>query len=366
MKYIDEYRDSEGVRLYAERIAHTATKPWRIMEICGGQTRSIVRFGIDQLLPKEIELIHGPGCPVCVTPIEMIDKAIRIASMEDVIFCSFGDMMRVPGSMKDLFAVKAEGGDVRMVYSPMDAVELAKKDPEKEIVLFAVGFETTAPANAMAVYQARQLGLENFSALVSHVLVPPALEALLSSEESRIDGILAAGHVCTVMGLSEYAPIAQKYKVPIVATGFEPLDLLEGIHNCVLQLQMGLHYTQNSYARTVRSRGNEEAQTLIREVFQVIPRKWRGLGEIPSSGLGLRERYADFDAEKRFEVGDIAVDEPEECISGLVLRGLKKPHECPSFGAACTPEHPMGATMVSQEGACSTYYEYRRLNEAAG
>ena len=362
MKYVDEYRDAESVKLYAHRIVSTVTKPWRIMEVCGGQTHSIVRFGLDQLLPKEVELIHGPGCPVCVTPIETVDQSIRIAAMEEVILCSFGDMIRVPGSKKDLFTVKAEGGDVRVVYSPLDAVELAARNPHKQVVFFAVGFETTAPANAMAVYVARGRGLKNFSVLVSQVLVPPALEMLLSSPETRINGILAAGHVCAVMGLSEYIPISEKYKVPIVVTGFEPLDLMEGIHDCVLQLQMGLAYVENSYSRAVRRKGNEEARDIIHEVFEVIPKKWRGLGTIPNSGLGLRDSYSEFDAVKRFDLREIQVPEPTECKSGLVLQGLMKPYDCPCFGKNCTPEHPLGATMVSSEGACAAYYEHRRIN----
>jgi len=362
MKYVDEFRNPESVKLYAEKIAATATKPWRIMEVCGGQTHSIVRFGIDQLLPEGIELIHGPGCPVCVTPIEMVDKAIRIAAMENVIFCSFGDMQRVPGSSKDLVEVKAEGGDVRIVYSPMDALEIAERNPDREVVFFAIGFETTAPANAMAVYQAKEKEIGNFSMLVSQVLVPPALEFMLSSPDNRIDGILAAGHVCTVMGFTEYVPIAQKYKVPIVVTGFEPLDILEGIHDCVLQLQMGLNYVENSYTRTVSRKGNENAQLMIHEVFKVIPRRWRGIGEVPRSGLGLRKPYSGFDAEKRFHLEDIKVSEPKECLCGLILRGVKKPFECPAFGTLCTPDHPLGATMVSSEGACAAYYEYRGSN----
>jgi hydrogenase expression/formation protein HypD len=364
MKFVDEYRDAESVKLYAQKIASTVTRPWRIMEICGGQTHSIVRFGVDQLLPKGVELIHGPGCPVCVTPLDILDKAIRIAAMEKVIFCSFGDMLRVPGSKKDLLSVKAEGGDVRIVYSPMDALDLALHHPEKEVVFFAVGFETTAPANAMAVYLAREKGIANFSVLVSQVLVPPALEMLLSSPDCNIDGILAAGHVCTVMGFNEYIPLSQKYRIPIVVTGFEPLDLLEGIHDCILQLQMGLYYVENSYARTVRRKGNEEAQAIVHEVFEVIPRKWRGLGEIPESGLGLRPAYAAFDAEKRFHIEETLSQESTLCLSGSILRGVKKPYECPLFGTTCTPEHPLGATMVSSEGTCAAYYEYRRVNGA--
>jgi hydrogenase expression/formation protein HypD len=330
------------------------------MEVCGGQTHAIVKFGIDELLPEGIELVHGPGCPVCVTPLELIDKAIRIASRPDVIFCSFGDMLRVPGSDKDLLMVKAGGGDVRIVYSPLDALQVARDNPAKQVVFFAVGFETTAPANAMAVHQARRTGVPNFSILVSHVLVPPAIEAVMSSPQCRVQGFLAAGHVCTVMGYTEYEPIATKYRVPIVVTGFEPLDILQGIYMCVAQLEEGRHEVENQYARSVRKTGNRPAQELVREVFCVVPRKWRGVGEIPESGLGLTREYADFDAETRFDVGDYTVDEPAECISGLVLQGIKKPNECPAFGTRCTPEHPFGATMVSNEGACAAYYRYRK------
>jgi hydrogenase expression/formation protein HypD len=330
------------------------------MEVCGGQTHAIVKFGIDELLPKNITLIHGPGCPVCVTPLEIIEKALDIAARPNVIFTSFGDMLRVPGSTTDLLSVKARGGDVRIVYSPLDAVKLAEQTPAREIVFFGVGFETTAPATAMAVFQAAQKGLKNFSMLISHVLVPPAMEALLSSPNCRVQGFLAAGHVCTVMGFEEYFPVATKYHVPIVVTGFEPLDILQGILMVVQQLESGRAEVENQYVRSVRREGNQPAQKLIREVFRVIPRKWRGLGEIPRSGLGLCEAYADFDAERKFGVAEHQVEEPAECISGLVLQGLKKPHECSAFGAKCTPEHPLGATMVSSEGACAAYYRYRR------
>lgn len=360
MKYIDEYRDAASAEYFRRAIHKTTTRPWTLMEVCGGQTHAIVKFGIDELLPAGIELVHGPGCPVCVTPLELIDKAINIACRPDVIFCSFGDMLRVPGSEKDLLVVKAGGGDVRIVYSPLDAVRIARENPEKEVVFFAVGFETTAPANAMAVHQAKQLGVENFSILVSHVLVPPAIEAVLSSPQCRVQGFLAAGHVCTVMGYTEYEPIAAKYRVPIVVTGFEPLDILQGIYMCVKQLEEDRHEVENQYARSVRKEGNQSAQNLVREVFQIVPRKWRGVGEIPKSGLGLTEAYSAFDAEQRFAVGDLAVDEPAECISGLVLQGIKKPNECPAFGTRCTPEHPFGATMVSNEGACAAYYRYRK------
>lgn len=360
MKYLDEYRDAQLAQHYARLIAQITQRPWTIMEVCGGQTHSIIKFGIDELLPKEITLVHGPGCPVCVTPIELIDKAIEIASCPDVIFCSFGDMLRVPGSEKDLLSVKAQGGDVRIVYSPLDALKLAKENPHKEVVFFAVGFETTAPANAMAVHQAYLQGARNFSLLVSHVLVPPAMEAILSSPNNRVQGFLAAGHVCTVMGYTEYEPIAKKYKVPIVVTGFEPLDILQGVYMCIAQLEEGRYDVENQYARSVRREGNAKAQELIREVFCVVPRKWRGIGEIPQSGLGLTEQYKEFDAERKFRLTDRSVAESAECMAGLVLQGVKKPHECPAFGTRCTPEHPLGAPMVSSEGACAAYYRYRK------
>jgi hydrogenase expression/formation protein HypD len=330
------------------------------MEVCGGQTHAIMKFGIDELLPPGVTLLHGPGCPVCVTPVELIDKATQIAARPGVIFCSFGDMLRVPGSKHDLFHVKANGGDVRMVYSPMDALKIAVENPAREIVFFAVGFETTAPANAMAVYQAKQLGITNFSVLVSQVLVPPALEAILGSPENRVQAFLAAGHVCTVMGVEQYLPIAEKYRVPIVVTGFEPLDILQGIYMCVRQLEAGRAEVENQYRRAVRPQGNVAAQALMEKVFRVTPRKWRGFGEIPRSGLGLTADYAQYDAESKFGVATYSVEEDGECISGQVLRGVKKPHECAAFGTRCTPEHPLGATMVSDEGACAAYYRYRR------
>ncbi len=360
MRFIDEYRDARAARRYARALARLTTRPWTIMEICGGQTHTIVKFGIDELLPPEITLVHGPGCPVCVTPIELIDKAIDIASRPDVIFCSFGDMLRVPGTEKDLLTVKAHGGDVRIVYSPLDALELAKQNPHKDVVFFAVGFETTAPANAMAVFQAHRQGVDNFFLLVSHVLVPPAMEAILSSPHNRVQGFLAAGHVCTVMGYTEYEPIARTYQVPIVVTGFEPLDILQGVYMCIKQLEEGRAEVENQYTRSVRRRGNPSAQQLIREVFQVVSRKWRGVGEIPRSGLGLREKYAQFDAERRFGVAHSTIEEPAECMSGLILQGAMSPHQCPAFGTRCTPEHPLGAPMVSSEGACAAYYRYRR------
>ncbi|RIK75818.1 hydrogenase formation protein HypD [candidate division KSB1 bacterium] len=361
MKYIDEYRDGRAARRYADLIARVAIKPWTIMEVCGGQTHAIVKFGIDELLPKTITLVHGPGCPVCVTSLELIDKAIAIASRPEVVFCSFGDMLRVPGSEKDLLSVKAAGGDVRIVYSPLDALKIARDNPNRQVVFFAVGFETTAPANAMAVYQAAQQNATNFSILVSHVLVPPAMEAILASPHNRVQGFLAAGHVCTVMGYEEYYPLAAKYHVPIVVTGFEPVDILQGVYLCIKQLEEGRAEVENQYTRAVQRAGNQPAQQLMREIFCVIPRKWRGVGEIPQSGLGLREEYAAFDAEKRFEVTDSVREESSECLSGLVLQGVKKPHECPAFGVRCTPERPLGATMVSSEGACAAYYRYRKV-----
>ncbi len=361
MKYMDEYRDADAAARYSEALHKITTKAWTLMEVCGGQTHAIVKFGVDELLPKSVRLVHGPGCPVCVTPLELIEKAIDIASRPNVVFCSFGDMLRVPGTSKDLLSVKAAGGDVRIVYSPLDALKLARDMPDREVVFFAVGFETTAPANAMAVFQAKQQDVRNFSILVSHVLVPPAMEAILSSSTNLVQGFLAAGHVCTVMGYTEYEPLSAKYHVPIVVTGFEPLDLLQGVYMCVKQLEEGRAEVENQYARAVRRGGNRPAQDTIREVFEVVPRKWRGVGEIARSGLGLRDAYHTFDAEVRFELEDRVVEEPAECISGLILQGLKRPHECGAFGARCTPEHPLGATMVSSEGACSAYYRYRRL-----
>ena len=360
MKFIDEYRDPVAARRLVTLIARTITRPWTLMEVCGGQTHAIVKFGIDELLPGQIRLIHGPGCPVCVTPLELVDKAIQIASRLGVIFASFGDMLRVPGSTHDLLSVKARGGDVRIVYSPLDAVKIARENPDSEVVFFAVGFETTAPANAMAVFHAKREGLRNFSLLVSHVLVPPAIEAILSSPDNCVDAFLAAGHVCAIMGTEEYRPIAQRDRVPIVVTGFEPLDILQGVLMCIQQLEQGRHEVENQYARAVRNDGNEPARKIIREVFRVIPRKWRGVGEIPHSGLGLADAYAEFDAETRFGVSDYHVEESGECISGLILQGIKRPYECPAFGKRCTPEKPLGATMVSNEGACAAYYRYRR------
>ena len=361
MKFVDEYRDARAAAGYAAALRRITTRPWTLMEVCGGQTHAIVKFGVDELLPPGVTLVHGPGCPVCVTPLELIEKALEIAATPGVIFCSFGDMLRVPGRQKDLLSIKAEGGDVRIVYSPLDAVELAARTPDREVVFFAVGFETTAPANAMAVYQAAERGLANFSLLVSHVLVPPAMEAILSSPASRVQGFLAAGHVCTVMGYTEYEPLARQYRVPIVVTGFETLDILQGVYMCVKQLEEGRTEVENQYSRAVRRDGNVRAQQLIRTVFQVVPRKWRGVGEIPASGLGLADAYARFDAERRFGVAGHTADEPTECLSGSIMQGLLKPHECPAFGLRCTPEQPLGATMVSSEGACAAYYRYRRI-----
>ena len=360
MKYLDEYRDAKTAQQFVREIHRLTTRPWSVMEVCGGQTHAIVKFGIDELLPKQITLIHGPGCPVCVTPLEIIDQALEIAARPEVIFTSFGDMLRVPGSTTDLLAVKAKGGDVRIVYSPLDAVKLAEQNAAREVVFFAVGFETTAPATAMAVFQAAQKGLNNFSMLISHALVPPAMEALLSSPNCRVQGFLAAGHVCTVMGFEEYPPIAAKYHVPIVVTGFEPLDILQGVLMVVQQLESGRAEVENQYTRSVRREGNRPAQELLRKVFKVVPRKWRGVGEIPQSGLGMNDAYAAFDAEKKFGLAGHRVEEPTECLSGLVLQGQIKPHECPAFGTKCTPDHPLGATMVSSEGACAAYYRYRR------
>jgi hydrogenase expression/formation protein HypD len=365
VKYLDEYRDAAQAGEYARQIARATTRSWAIMEVCGGQTHAIVKFGIDELLPKAITLIHGPGCPVCVTPLEFIDKAIEIASRPGVIFCSFGDMLRVPGSATDLLSVKAGGGDVRMVYSPLDAVKLAARHPDREVVFFAVGFETTAPATALAAQVAAEDGVKNFSMLVTHVLVPPAMRALLASPDCRVRGFLAAGHVCAVMGCAEYGPIAAQFRVPIVVTGFEPLDILQGVLMCVRQLEEGRAEVENQYARVVRQDGNPRARELIRRVFEVVPRKWRGLGPIPAGGLGLRSQYQSLDAEKRFGLGSRDTAEPAECLSGLVLRGQIKPAECPAFGKACAPEHPLGAPMVSSEGACAAYYRYRSRAPAA-
>lgn len=363
MKYVDEYRNALSVEKLIHEIRATVTRSWTIMEICGGQTHTIVKSGIDDLLPKEITLVHGPGCPVCVTPLEMIDKAIAIASLPDVIFTSFGDMLRVPGSEKDLLSVKAEGGDVRIVYSPLDAVKLAQQHPEKRVVFFAVGFETTAPANAMSVWQAHQQGLKNFSLLCSHVLVPPAMEAILSSSTNRVQGFLAAGHVCTVMGYEEYIPLALKYHVPIAITGFEPVDILQGILMVTKQLQQGRAEVENQYSRSVQREGNHFAQDRIYKVFEITDRSWRGIGTIPKSGYRLRNEFSSYNAERIFNIGAIDTHESPDCIAGQILQGLKKPPECCAFGTTCTPERPLGAPMVSSEGACATYYHYAKLKK---
>ncbi len=360
MKFVDEYRREEDAQAFVRAIRAKVTRPWTLMEICGGQTHTLLRSGIDRMLPPEITLVHGPGCPVCVTPLTQIDRALAIAGRENVIFTSFGDMLRVPGSTTDLLTVKAKGGDVRMVYSPLDAVALARQNPEKEVVFFAVGFETTAPANAMAVKHAKALGLRNFSVLASHVLVPPAMEAILSSPSNRVQGFLLAGHVCAVMGWTEYEPLGEKYRIPMVVTGFEPLDLLQGIYMAVDALENGRHGVENQYVRTVSREGNPAARAVVNEVFESCDRAWRGIGVIPKSGYRLRPEYAAFDATLRFDVGAITTEEPKECIAGEIMQGLKRPSACTAFGTRCTPEHPLGAPMVSSEGACAAYWLYAR------
>lgn len=360
MKYLDEFRNRKLVEGVIEEIRRTVTRPWVIMEICGGQTHSILHSGLDQLLPPEIELVHGPGCPVCVTSLELIDKALAIAAQPDVIFCSYGDMLRVPGSDRDLFSIRAAGGQVRVVYSSLDAVRIAQENPDKQVVFFAIGFETTAPANLMSVQQAEALDLKNYSILVSQVCVPPAMHAILSSPHNRVQGFLAAGHVCSVMGYWEYPPIAEKYHIPMAITGFEPLDLVHGILLTVRQLEKGTCQVENAYTRLVTYDGNQAAQAMIHKYYQVCDRNWRGIGTIPQSGWRLRPEYNRFDAEERFDVGHIQTRESEICIAGTILQGLKKPLECPAFGSLCTPEHPLGATMVSSEGACAAYYRYAR------
>ena len=361
MKYLDEYREAAIVRGLGERIRKKATRTWTLMEVCGGQTHTIVKQGLDELVGDAVEMIHGPGCPVCVTPLEQIDKALLLAQDPGVIFASFGDMLRVPGSDCDLQQVRARGGQVRVVYSPLDALELAIRNPTKHVVFFAVGFETTAPANAMAVWRARQLGVRNFSVLVSHVTVPPAMKAILDAPDNRVQGFLAAGHVCTVMGWTEYEPIAAQYRVPIVVTGFEPTDILEGMLLAVTQLEEGRSEVENQYVRSVKRQGTVPARTLVEQVFELVDRNWRGIGSMPRSGLGLRPEFADFDAEFRFALQDVKVDEPAECHAGEVLRGQLKPFECPAFGTLCTPERPLGAPMVSSEGACAAYFNYRKI-----
>ncbi|MEO8707229.1 MAG: hydrogenase formation protein HypD [Kofleriaceae bacterium] len=364
MKYVDEYRDGAAVAKLCEAIAAAATRPWVVMEVCGGQTHSIVRYGLDELLPDQVELVHGPGCPVCVTPLTTIDRAHAIAARPEVIFCSFGDMLRVPGSQGDLLALRAAGADVRVVYSPLDALAIAAANPGREVVLFAIGFETTAPANAMAIALAKRRGLRNFSALVSHVLVPPAMASILGAEANRVQGFLGPGHVCTIMGTSEYAPIVEKFRVPVVVTGFEPVDLLEGILYCVRALEADNPGLSVQYGRAVRPEGNREALALLAEVFEPCDRAWRGLGVIPQSGYQLRAAYHELDAERRFAVTAITTRESPLCISGRILSGLAKPCDCPAFGTQCTPAAPLGATMVSQEGACAAYYQYGRRRSA--
>jgi hydrogenase expression/formation protein HypD len=360
MKYLDEYRDGEIAERIIDEIHRTVTRPWVLMEMCGGQTHSIVKYGLDYLLPEEIELVHGPGCPVCVTPLEMIDRAHAIARRSDVIFCSFGDMLRVPGSDGDLFGVRAAGANVRIVYSPMDCLKIAQANPDRKVVFFAIGFETTAPANAMAVARAKAMGLRNFSLLVSHVMVPPSMTAILQSPQNRVQGFLGPGHVCAVMGWSEYEPIAARYRVPIVITGFEPVDLLEGILMTVRQLERRRAEVENQYARAVTREGNLPARRMIAQVFDIGDRSWRGIGIIPKSGYKLSYAFRDYDADRIFEVESIRTREPEICIAGQVLKGQKKPVDCPAFGAECTPQTPLGATMVSAEGACAAYYNYGR------
>jgi hydrogenase expression/formation protein HypD len=361
MKFLDEYRDADLARKLLDDLQKAITRSWTLMEVCGGQTHSIMKSGLDQMLPAQINLVHGPGCPVCVTPLELIDKAIVLAARPDVIFTSYGDMLRVPGSERDLFAVRAAGGDVRILYSPLDALQIAKDNPDKTVVFFGIGFETTAPPNAMAVVQAKAQGIRNFATLVSHVTVPAAISALMESPDVKVDGFLAAGHVCTVMGYWEYEPLAVKYRIPIVVTGFEPVDILHGILNCIRLLEAGRSEVGNAYARSVTRDGNKPAQAVISRVFEMCDRPWRGIGVIPNSGYRLREEFAFYDAEKRFpEIQAIATKESSLCISGLVLQGIKKPHECPAFGKECTPQTPLGATMVSSEGACAAYFRYSR------
>lgn len=359
-EFLSGYRDAERVKGVIKQIHQRTTRPWTLMEICGGQTHAIMQYGLDQLLPESIELVHGPGCPVCVTSLELIDQALWIAQQPNVIFTTFGDMLRVPGSGGDLFSVRASGGQVRVVYSPIDSVKIAQVNPDKEVVFFAIGFETTAPANAMAVLHAKKIGLKNFSILPANVLVPPAMHAILSSPDNRIQGFLAAGHVCAVMGYWEYPPIAEKYQTPIVVTGFEPLDLVTGILQTIALLERGQAAVENAYPRVVTYQGNQVAQRLINQVFEPVDRNWRGIGTIPKSGYGLRENHQDFDASFRFDIGNIQTEESSICIAGQVLQGNKKPIECPAFGTLCTPQTPLGAPMVSSEGACAAYYLYKK------
>ena len=363
MKFLDEYRDARIARGLLTEIERAVRGHWVLMEICGGQTHTIMRYGLDELLPRNIELVHGPGCPVCVTPLETMDKALELAARPEIILVSYGDMLRVPGSSTDLFAVKARGGDVRIVYSPTDALKIARQNPDRKVVFFAVGFETTAPANAMAVWQAKQERIGNFSILASHVLVPPAIRALMTSPDCRVNGFIAPGHVCTVMGYEEYESLVRDFRVPIVVGGFEPVDLLEAVLMLVRQLENGEARTENQYVRSVNYRGNLPAQRVVKEVFEIADQKWRGIGSIPASGLRVREEYGDYDAARLFGLASITVDEPAECISAQVLQGLKKPTDCPAFGMRCTPQNPLGAPMVSSEGACAAYYNYRRHKE---
>jgi hydrogenase expression/formation protein HypD len=358
MKYLSEYRDPEQAKLYFQELHRVTTRPWTLMEICGGQTHSLVKNGILELLPKHITMVHGPGCPVCVTSVSVIDEAIFLAQLPNVIMCSFGDMLRVPGSKESLLEVKTKGADIRILYSPLEAVQIAQQNPDKEVIFFAVGFETTAPANALSVIQADELGVTNYSILASHVLVPPAMEALLSDPENKIDGFLAAGHVCTIMGMDEYYPIAEKYKIPMVITGFEPLDLLQGILMTVLQLEKGEYKVENQYARSVQREGNIMAKESIHQVFTVSDRIWRGIGSIPLSGYEVNNRYKNYNARLKFNLHIPLAEENKECISGDIMKGLKKPKQCPNFGTKCKPEHPLGAPMVSSEGACAAYYHY--------
>ncbi len=360
MKYVTEFREASLVQKTTQEIQRTVTQPWVLMEICGGQTHAIMRYGLDQMLPSQVELVHGPGCPVCVTSLELIDKALVIASQPEVIFTSFGDMLRVPGTGQDLFSVRANGGDVRVVYSPLDAVKIAQANPNCQVVFFAIGFETTAPANAMSVIQAKSLGLTNFSILASHVCVPPAIRAILGSPENRVQAFLAAGHVCAVMGYWQYLSISQEFNVPIVVTGFEPVDIAQGVLMAIRQLEQGRAEVENAYPRAVTLEGNRPAQTIIDQVFMTCDQKWRGIGTIPASGWCLKPEYSDFDAETRFQVQSIQTEESPVCIAGQILQGLKKPVDCPAFAVVCNPEHPLGATMVSSEGACAAYYSYGR------
>jgi hydrogenase expression/formation protein HypD len=363
MKYVSEYRDADLVAQYLEEIRQTVTRPWAIMEVCGGQTHSLVKNGILNLLPPEVRMIHGPGCPVCVTPLHLIDKAVFLAEEKGVILCSYGDMIRVPGSKRSLLESKARGADVRVLYSPLEAVKIAQENPNREVVFFAVGFETTAPANALSVIHAQRIGVSNYSILASHVLVPPAIEAVVNDPDSNIQGFLAAGHVCTIMGIEEYYPLVDRYKVPVVVTGFEPVDLAQGILMTIRQLEKGEHHLENQYSRVVRPEGNPSAQKVIQQVFRIADREWRGIGVIPLSGYEVRAEYVAYDANAKFNVNIEKVAESDKCIAGLVLKGIKKPQECPQFGRGCTPQLPLGAPMVSSEGACAAYYHFSQAME---